>query len=303
MRVSANGLEFEVVIDQPTARVAGADAGAEPPTVLLIMGLGMQLIAWPDAFVQSLNDAGYRVIRFDNRDIGLSGKTDSKPPNLALMTIRYRLGMQVRAPYSLRDMVADTAGILDALGVARCHVIGVSMGGMIAQGLASRHPERVQTLTSIMSTTGARNLPKATPRASMAFIARPRSQSRDDVVNHFAKVFAVIGSPKFPTPPAEIRARVAVAYDRAYFPLGTLRQLAAIIASGDRSDEVRAIKAPALVIHGKHDPLVPPKNGEDTARKIAGSQYLEIDGMGHDLAALPRLIERILPFLRKHTPV
>lgn len=301
MKVSANGLEFEVVIDEPTKQVTVPDVEQDTPTVLLIMGLGMQLIAWPDTFVRTLNDAGYRVIRFDNRDIGLSDKTHTKPPNLAIMTIRYRLGMQVRAPYSLREMVADTAGILDALGVARCHVIGVSMGGMIAQGLASRHPERVQTLTSIMSTTGARNLPKATPRASMAFIARPRSQQREDVIDHFAKVFAVIGSPKYPTPAAELRARVGAAYERSYFPLGTLRQLAAIIASGDRSNEVRAIKAPTLVIHGKHDPLVPPKNGEDTAQKIPGSQYIEIDGMGHDLGVLPKLVERILPFLRKHT--
>lgn len=295
MRVRANGLDLEVVVDEPAN---GADR-ASAPVVLLIMGLGMQLIAWPDTLVRALTGAGYRVIRFDNRDIGLSQKTNARVPNLALLTIRYRLGMATHADYTLRDMVEDARGVLDALDIARCHVIGVSMGGMIAQGLAAHYPDRVRSLTSIMSSTGARSLPKATPRASMAFIARPRSHRREDVVNHFAKVFAVIGSPGFPVPMSELRERVGAGFDRCYEPRGTLKQLAAIIASGDRSDEVRSIAAPTLVIHGADDPLVPLGNGEDTARKIRGARLEVIPGMGHDLGAVVPIIEKLLPFLRQ----
>ncbi len=297
MRVAANGLEFEVEIDEPSP--AAVREGVPPATVLLIMGLGMQLVAWPPELVNALSTAGYRVIRFDNRDIGLATHTAGKAPNLALMTIKYRLGVAIRAPYTLRDMVDDTAGVLDALGIARCHVVGVSMGGMIAQGLASHYPERVQSLTSIMSTTGARNLPRATPKASLAFIARPRSRERDVVVEHLARVMRVIGSPKFPTPLPELRERIGAAYDRAYYPAGMIKQLAAIVASGDRTDEVRRIKTPTLVIHGRDDPLVPLKNGEETARRIAGSELAIINGMGHDFGPLPQITQKVLAFLGK----
>ena len=296
MKVKANGLDFEVEINEP-----GRPDGA--PTVLLIMGLGMQLVAWPPAFVKALTDAGYRVVRLDNRDIGLSHKTTAKPPNLLWLGLKYRMGMAIRADYTLRDMVEDTRGVLDALNITRCHVIGVSMGGMIAQGLASQHPDRVLSLTSIMSTTGARGLPQATPTATMALLKRPKSRLREDIIAHFVKVLAVIGSPKYPSPEVEMRQRIGEAFDRSFYPAGTIKQMGAIMASGDRSAEVRKITAPTLVIHGKDDPLVPLKNGEDTAKKIVGSEYMEVDGMGHDLAVLPVLIERILPFLRKNTPI
>ena len=296
MKVKANGLDFEVENNEP-----GRPGGA--PIVLLILGLGMQLIAWPPAFIKALTDAGYRVVRLDNRDIGLSHKTTAKPPNLVWMGLKHRMGMAIRADYTLREMVEDTRGVLDALNITRCHVIGVSMGGMIAQGLASHHPDRVFSLTSIMSTTGARGLPQATPRASLALIARPKSRKREDIIEHFVKVLAVIGSPKYPMIEADVRQRIGEAFDRSFYPVGTIKQMAAIMASGDRSAEVQKIAAPTLVIHGKDDPLVPLKNGEDTAKKIAGSEYTEIDGMGHDLGVLPILIERIVPFLRNHTPV
>jgi pimeloyl-ACP methyl ester carboxylesterase len=253
--------------------------------------------------VKALTDAGYRVVRLDNRDIGLSHKTSIRVPNLAWMGLKFRLGMPVRAGYTLRDMVEDTRGVLDTLNIARCHVIGVSMGGMIAQGLASHHPDRVLSLTSIMSTTGARGLPQATPAATMALLKRPKSRRREDIIEHFVKVLAVIGSPKYPTVEAEVRQRIGEAFDRSFYPAGTIKQMGAIMASGDRSVEVRKISAPTLVIHGKDDPLVPLKNGEDTAKKITGSEYMEVDGMGHDLAVLPVLIERIVPFLRKNTPI
>ena len=302
MKVNANGLEFEVEINEPTSIKAGVETTPDTPTVLLIMGLGMQLIAWPIAFVNALTRAGYRVVRFDNRDIGLSHKTSAAMPSLVWMALKYRVRLPIHAAYTLRDMVEDTRGVLDALNIARCHVIGVSMGGMIAQGLASHHPSRVVSLTSIMSTTGARGLPQATPKAAMALLSRPKSKRRDDIINHFVRVLAVIGSPKFPMPEADVRQRIGDAFDRSFYPAGTIKQMAAIMASGDRSDEVRRITVPTLVLHGRDDPLVPLKNGEDTAQKIAGSEYTVIDGMGHDLGALAEVTARVLPFLQQHTP-
>ena len=301
MKVTANGLEFEVEINEPTNVNADVEMTPDPPTVLLIMGLGMQLVAWPLAFVNALTGAGYRVVRLDNRDIGLSHKTRTPMPSLVWMALKYRVRLPVRADYTLRDMVEDTRGVLDALNIARCHVIGVSMGGMIAQGLASHHPDRVASLTSIMSTTGARGLPQATPKAAMALLSRPKSKRRDDIVNHFSRVLGVIGSPKFPMPEAEVRQRIGEAFDRSFYPAGTIKQMAAIMASGDRSDEVRGITVPTLVVHGSDDPLVPLKNGEDTAKKIAGSLYTVIDGMGHDLGALAAVTAQVLPFLQQHT--
>jgi pimeloyl-ACP methyl ester carboxylesterase len=293
MRVAANGLEFEVEID-------GAD---DAPPVLLIMGLGMQLVAWPPALVRTLTSAGFRVIRFDNRDIGLSSKTSAQVDNLAWQAIRHRLGLGAKAPYLLRDMVADTRSILDALAIDRCHVIGASMGGMIAQGLAAHAPERVRTLTSIMSTTGARNLPQADLKTSLALISRPKSRDREALLDHFAKMFRIIGSPGFPISDSELRARLAYGLDRSYYPAGSVKQLAAIMASGDRSDEVKKIVAPTLVLHGRDDPLVPVAHGEDTAKKIRGASLQIIDGMGHDFApgVVDELIKRVVPFLQQHT--
>jgi pimeloyl-ACP methyl ester carboxylesterase len=291
MRIKSNGLEFEVEVQ----------GERNAPAVLLVMGLGMQMIAWPPGFVRALLDAGYRVIRFDNRDIGLSEKTNGVVPNLLWQALRFRTGFSVQSAYTLRDMVEDTRGILDALDVHRCHAIGVSMGGMIAQGLASHHPARLHSLTSIMSTTGARELPQATPKATLAILSRPKSRSRDDLVAHFAKTFRIIGSPGFPVDEGELRARIAAGLDRAYYPAGTIKQLAAIMASGDRSHEVRAIEVPTLVLHGRDDPLVPLKNGEDTAAKIRGSKFQAIDGMGHDLApgVVAELLKYMMPFLEQ----
>jgi pimeloyl-ACP methyl ester carboxylesterase len=293
MRVAANGLEFEVEVD----------GAADAPPVLLIMGLGMQLVAWPPALVRALTSAGFRVIRFDNRDIGLSSKTSAHVGNLTWQAVRHRLGLGVKAPYLLRDMVADTRGILDALAIDRCHVIGASMGGMIAQGLAAHAAERVRTLTSIMSTTGARKLPQASLKTSLALIARPKSRDREALLDHFVKVFRIIGSPGFPISEKDLRARIAYGLDRSYYPAGTIKQLTAIMASGDRSDEVKKIVAPTLVLHGRDDPLVPVAHGEDTAKKIRGANLQIIDGMGHDFApgVVDELVKRILPFLQQHS--
>ena len=297
MKAISNGREFEVVINEPVDSVVTPDT----PTVLLIMGLGMQLIAWPLEFVDALTHAGYRVMRLDNRDIGLSHKTSAPMPSLIWMALKYRVRLPVTAAYTLRDMVEDTRGVLEALNISRCHAIGVSMGGMIAQGLASHHPDRVASLTSIMSTTGARGLPQATSKAAMALLSRPKSKRRDDIITHFVRVLGVIGSPKFPMSEIDVRQRIGEAFDRSFYPAGTIKQMAAIMASGDRSDEVRRITAPTLVIHGSADPLVPLQNGADTANKVKHSEYTVIDGMGHDLGALAAVTERVLPFLQKHT--
>ena len=297
MKITANNLEFEVEINEPV----GVEVTPDTPTVLLIMGLGMQLIAWPAAFVNALTRAGFRVVRLDNRDIGLSHKTSAKIPNLLWMALKHRMRLPLRTDYTLRDMVEDTRGVLDALQISRCHVIGVSMGGMIAQGVASHHPSRVASLISIMSTTGARGLPQATPKATMALLSRPKSKLRADIINHFVRVLGIIGSAKFPTPEADVRQRIGEAFDRSFYPLGTIKQMAAIMASGDRSAEVRRITVPTLVIHGNEDLLVPLKNGEDTAKKIVGSEFEVIDGMGHDLGPLAILLARIVPFLHKNS--
>jgi pimeloyl-ACP methyl ester carboxylesterase len=294
LRVPANGLEFEVEVD-------GAEGA---PAVLLIMGLGMQLIAWPPAFVRALTGAGFRVIRFDNRDIGLSSKTEVPVRNFAWQAIRYRLGFTVNAPYSLREMVEDTRGLLDALAIDRCHVVGASMGGMIAQGLAAHAPERVVTLTSIMSTTGARDLPQATLKATLALLSRPKSRDRDALIDHLVKVFRVIGSPGFPIAEKDLRIRIGYGIDRSYYAAGSVKHLAAVLASGDRSAEVRKIAAPTLVLHGRDDPLIPVEHGRDTAAKIRDAELQVIDGMGHDFApgVVDELTQRITPFLRKNAP-
>ncbi len=278
--------------------------------VLLIMGLGMQLVAWPPALVQALVDAGYRVVRLDNRDNGLSQKFDDLgTPNLVWQSIKYKLGLAVTPPYSLHDMastvrrygkrmVADALAVLDALGVNQAHIVGVSMGGMIAQRIALAAPARVLSLTSIMSSSGARGLPQAEPRVMRVLLSRPAGKDLPSVVNHYVKLFQAIGSPGFPVDEAELRARILAAAQRSFHPAGTLRQMVAIVADGRRADELAKLRMPTLVIHGKADPLVPFACGEDTARRIPGARLVGIEGMGHDLPA--GVVERILAPLIPH---
>ncbi len=267
--------------------------------VLLIMGLGMQLVAWPPALVQALVDAGYRVVRLDNRDNGLSQKFDDLgTPNLVWQSIKYKLGLAVTPPYSLHDMAADALAVLDALGVNQAHIVGVSMGGMIAQRIALAAPARVLSLTSIMSSSGARGLPQAEPRVMRVLLSRPAGKDLPSVVNHYVKLFQAIGSPGFPVDEAELRARILAAAQRSFHPAGTLRQMVAIVADGRRADELAKLRMPTLVIHGKADPLVPFACGEDTARRIPGARLVGIEGMGHDLPA--GVVERILAPLIPH---
>jgi proline iminopeptidase len=290
--IAANGItiEYESLGD------------ASAPPILLVMGLGMQLVAWPDAFCQGLVERGFRVIRFDNRDCGLSSNIRvRRQPNLVVAMTAAWLHLPVRAPYTLDAMAADAVGLLDALGIECAHVVGVSMGGMIAQVLAATFPARVLSLTSIMSSSGSRKVSQPRPDAKRALLSKPRDPGDpESVVDHLVRVFGVIGSPGFPTKPEELREQLARNVRRSYHPAGVTRQLIAIIASGDRRRLLRKVTAPTLVIHGADDPLVPMEAGRDTARHIAGAKFLVIDGMGHDLppALLPILVDAIAAHCR-----
>ena len=296
MKVKANGIDIEL---EDTG--SGGDAGR--PVVLLIMGLGMQLVAWPPAVVQLLVDAGYRVIRFDNRDIGLSQHFDHLgTPNIVWTGLKHRLGWRIKAPYTLQDMALDSIGVLDALGIAKAHVVGVSMGGMIAQRVTLAAPNRVQSLTSIMSSSGARELPQADPKVKRVLFGRPANNSRDAIVAHYVRLYKAIGSPGFPTAEAELTRRIAMGVDRSFHPAGTMRQMVAIAADTTRAQELARIVKPTLVLHGHADPLVPFVHGQDPARRIPGARFAGIEGMGHDLAAgvVERLLPHMAPFLLAH---
>jgi pimeloyl-ACP methyl ester carboxylesterase len=247
-------------------------------------GLGMQLTGWPDELVQGLVKHGHRVVRLDNRDAGLSSGFDHLGvPNLAWMVVRHTIGLRVNAPYAVADMAADTLGVMDALGIQRAHVCGASMGGMIAQHLAAKHADRVRSLTLMMTSSGARSLPRPSAQVQRALMASPADRSREAIVRHIEQLFALIGSPAYPTDPARLRQRLEASVARAYRPAGTARQLAAIVADGDRSALLGRIAAPTQVIHGDADALIPLPAGQDVARKIAGATLDIVPGMGHDL--------------------
>ncbi|MCM2289817.1 MAG: alpha/beta fold hydrolase [Sulfuritalea sp.] len=267
------------------------------PAIVLIMGLGMQLMAWPDSFCQALVARGYRVIRFDNRDCGLSGRAPGKKrANLLLAMAASALGLPVRTPYTLEDMAGDAVGLMDRLGIERAHIVGASMGGMIAQVLAAKFPQRALSLTSIMSSSGNRKVSKPTKPARKVLLSRPADpKNPDSVIEHLVEMFGVIGSPGYPSSREELRSRIGHSVRRAYEPAGTARQLLAIIASGDRRKLLRTITAPTLVLHGADDPLVPLAAGRDTALNIPGAKLQVIEGMGHDFpeALMPRLAQAI----------
>lgn len=286
MQISAGNTRIEIDDQGP--------ASAEP--LLLIMGLGMQLTAWPETLVQLLIARGFRVIRMDNRDAGLSQGFDHLGvPNLALAALRYTVHMNVQAPYGLADMAADALGVLDALGLQRAHVCGASLGGMVAQHLAASQPRRVASLTLMMTTSGARHLPQPSLRARAALLSRPASAAPADVVAHLQRVLRVIGSPDFPTPDDVQARRLHDMVTRAWRPAGTARQLAAVAADGDRTALLARITAPTCVIHGRSDPLVPVAAGIDLATRIPAAVADLVDGMAHDLPAalLPRFADAI----------
>ncbi len=298
MKIRANGIDIEVEDSG-----AGLDAaGPARPVVLLIMGLGMQLIAWPPAMVQALVDAGLRVVRFDNRDVGLSQHFDHLGvPKLLWAGLKYRLGWRITPPYSLQDMAADALGVLDALQIDKAHIVGVSMGGMIAQRLALLAPRRVLSLTSIMSSSGARGLPEANPEVTRALLGSPAGKGMQATIEHSVRLFKAIGSPGFPMDDAELRDRVTAATQRSYHPQGILRQMLATAADSTRAAALAGVAVPTLVVHGRADPLVPFACGEDTARRIPGARLVGIEGMGHDLS--PGVVERLLELLIPHLNV
>jgi pimeloyl-ACP methyl ester carboxylesterase len=270
--------------------------------VVLIMGLGMQMIAWPPSLCQTLMNAGYRVLRFDNRDIGLSSHLDSVGvPNLPLAWLKSKLGLPLGAAYKLDDMAKDTVALMDHLRISSAHIVGVSMGGMIAQLVAARSPKRTRSLTSIMSTSGRRGLPGPTRAARKALMSRPPpSRNTDLLAEHSVKVFRTIGSPEPGETDAQLKARILTGIQRSYHPAGLARQLVAIAASGSRVAALKKINAPTLVIHGTVDPLVPIKCGEDTANSIKGAKMVKVAGMGHDLAPsiLPAVQTHLLDFFK-----
>ncbi|MEQ9520736.1 MAG: alpha/beta hydrolase [Parvibaculum sp.] len=273
-QVKANNIQIEYERFGPEDR----------ETVLLIMGLAGQLTLWPVELCEELVARGYHVVRFDNRDIGLSAKFDHAGlPDMGALIGALLSGAKPDAPYALDDMAADAAGLLDALGIAKAHIVGASMGGMIAQLVAINHPEKTLSLTSIMSTTGNPELPQATPDAMGALMApAPDPKDLEAVVARGIHTWRTIGSPGFPTDDEQLREWILRDFDRSFYPQGILRQMAAIVSNGDRRERLAAIRVPAVVLHGVDDPLVPVEGGRDTAASIKNAELIEVPGMGHD---------------------
>lgn len=289
-QITANGitLEYEAFGDP-----------ANPP-LLLVMGLGAQMTLWPIELIEALTARGYYVIRYDNRDIGLSEKFGhAGVPDVRKVALMKLFGLRPKLPYRLADMAADAADLLRVLGIDKAHVVGASMGGMIVQLLAANHPEKVLSMTSVMSTTGNRRLPRARPEAMKALMGRPPANaSLEQVIPVGITVSRAIGSPAYPAAEERLRDRIARDFERSFYPQGAARQLAAIIDDGDRRARLKRIGAPSLVIHGIDDPLVPVEGGRDTAANIRGAKLHEIKGMGHDLPL--ELVEEISDVIAAH---
>jgi pimeloyl-ACP methyl ester carboxylesterase len=286
MQISANGLAIEVDDRGPPSA----------PAVLLVMGLGMQLTAWPDTLVADLLRRGFRVVRFDNRDAGLSQGFDHLGvPNLLWSGLKHLVHLPVQAPYTLADMAADACGVMDVLGLPAVHLVGASMGGMIAQHIAARQRARVRSLSLIMTTSGARTLPQPSLEISRMLMSRPASRAPQDVADHLVRVFTAIGSPAYRPDPVAFRQQVLQGVLRGDRPAGTARQLTAVVADGDRTPLLGAIQAPTHILHGEADPLVPVAAARHLARHIAGATLDIVPGMGHDFpsALMPRMAEGI----------
>ncbi len=286
--VKANGIE--IVYDTFGDSLA--------PPLLLITGLSSQMVIWDEEFCTWLAAKGYFVIRFDNRDIGLSTKFDAAGvPNIHALIDALAKGEAPDVPYTLRDMADDTVGLIDALGIDSAHVAGVSMGGMIGQMMAIHYPERVRTLTSIMSTTGDPGLPPPNEEA-IPVLFTPLPVDRQGFIKRFVSDWRVLSGPEFPIDDAYTLKWAEQSYNRGINPAGIARQYAAIIASGSRKEALKSITVPTLVIHGDADPLVPVKCGIDTANTIPGARLLIIKGMGHALP--PALWAQVIDAITNH---
>jgi pimeloyl-ACP methyl ester carboxylesterase len=288
-RATSNGLELEY-------DTFGAPSD---PALVLVMGVGAQMIAWEPDFCGLLADEGFHVVRFDNRDIGLSTYLEELGvPDLASL-----VAGASQAPYQLADMADDVVGLLDALGIEKGHVVGASMGGMIAQQFAIDHPDRLLSLCSIMSTTGDPTVGHSQPEA-LAALLRPAATSREQAIEQGAATSRVFGSPGFPRSEEELRAKAAASYDRAFHPAGAARQTAAIVASPDRTEGLRGVDVPTLVIHGEADQLIDQSGGKATAAAVPDAELLIISGMAHDLprGAWPPIVEAIARNARRSLP-
>ncbi|MBW2279547.1 MAG: alpha/beta hydrolase [Deltaproteobacteria bacterium] len=284
-RIQTNQIELEYEQFGP--------ASGDP--LLLIMGLGAQMIHWDEEFIGLFVDRGYHVTRFDNRDVGLSTKLEAAGPvNVLQVMQQARSGEKPDVPYTLDDMADDTAGLLDGLEIDAAHVVGASMGGMVAQTLAIRHPARVRSMVSIMSSTGNPDLPPAKPEA-MAMLMRPPADSREAAIENTLVARRLLAGTVHAFDEERARANAERAYDRCFYPVGQGRQTAAIMAHGSRTDALSKLDVPTLVIHGDADPLVPIEGGQDTARCVPGADLMIVEGMGHDLppAAWTRIVDAI----------
>lgn len=267
---------------------------ADGKPLLLVCGYTSTMMSWPIPLLEGLKEAGFRVIRFDNRDVGHTEKLKGVP-DVSKVAAAVREGKTPDMPYTLADMAADGMGLLDVLGIKKAHIMGISMGGMIVQNMAINHPEKLLSVTSIMSTTGNPELPAASKEAMTALQERPASSDREVVIRHNMKGRRVYQSPAYPMSDEALYERCAREYDHMYYPEGTVRQYAAIVGDGSRVERLKNVRLPFLVIHGKADPLVPVEGGIDTAKYVAGAKLELIDGMGHDLPVelCPRYVELI----------
>jgi pimeloyl-ACP methyl ester carboxylesterase len=268
---------------------------------LMIQGFGSQMTNWPDQFRQSLADAGLRVIRFDNRDVGLGQKWDGIVPDMRAVQAAMAEGRKPDVPYLLSDMAADAAGLLDALGIGSAHICGASMGGMIAQLVALDHPAKTRSLISIFSTTGDPSLPRSSPEAQASLMTRAPSNDRETVIAHALKGRRTYASTRWPFDEARLSALIGANYDRSFYPEGTMRQWAAIMTARPRTERLKGLRVPALVLHGTADTLIRCEAGRHTASCIPGAEYHDIEGWGHDipLEAISLLVDLIVPFVNK----
>jgi len=270
--------------------------------LIIIQGFGTQMTSWPDAYHRKFADSGFRVIRFDNRDVGLSQKFHGIIPDNAANAKATAEGRKPDVPYTLDDMADDAAALVQALGFTSVHVSGASMGGMIAQLMALRHPQKTRSLISLMSTTSDPSLPRSDPQAQAALVSKPASEDRDTVIDHTLKMRAVNASPGYPEDHDELRARIAMNHDRSYYPEGVLRHWAAIMASPPRTDMLKRLDCPALVIHGANDLLIRPEAGRHTAACIKGAELVIVPGWGHNMpiGAVDAITGPMIDFMRRH---
>ncbi len=290
-KLRANGIELEVEVTGPPQGIP----------MLIVNGYASQMTSWPDEFHQAFSTQGFRVIRFDNRDVGLTQKFDGIIPDMRAVAKAMAEGSKPDVPYTLNDMADDAVAMLDELGIQSAHISGASMGGMIAQLIALRHPHKTRSLISLMSTTSDPALPRSDPRAQEALMSKAPSEDKDAVVEHAVKTRLVIASPGFPEDQSAVRARFAMNYDRSYYPEGAIRQWAAVMASPPRTEMLKTLNCPTLVIHGDADILIKPEAGHHTAACVPGAELKIIEGWGHNMpiAAVSAITGPMIEFMQR----